>query len=526
MTSPVDRHLIVVERLVDALPADPASADAVAAIAVPLLGSATGASTAWAGPPGARPVRSWTPHPEREPGTSRLDPADLPTTPAQNHALWHGRHVVVILEQGAHRVALLPLEARSANGLRLGLGWLDSTRSGPPPPDRVLRVATTLLQRHVHQAAAAARHQWPPEALHALPGIMGLIDLGGRTAAIFGGDLETRFGLRHSDVVERPRRLLEVVSPHDRGTLTRAWRRIVRGQRVRVVVRCRATSIDGRARQLRVVMERVAGGVAMIAVDVTGDRPLGSRLDATWEEEIAAAHRAKTTLRRFSHNVRTPLQTMLGFLRLIDRRHVPDAVGGYLDHMTAATRHLQLMAGDLSRQLESARDSTARTAQDLTVISTRIVGWMQPLAMEHDVDLTVVPPSFEVEAWGSEHQITEVLTSLVANAVRYNEPRGGVEVRPFRRGHERGVAVRDSGPGLEPDELVRAFSPFTRLGADAGGGSGLGLPLSRSLAESMGGRIEAESRVGEGSEFRLVLPAVTPPTDLVTDPPGADQSRH
>jgi signal transduction histidine kinase len=94
--------------------------------------------------------------------------------------------------------------------------------------------------------------------------------------------------------------------------------------------------------------------------------------------------------------------------------------------------------------------------------------------------------------------------------VKYNRSSGRVCVRAERReGGRVALVVEDTGPGLTEAQLARLFTPFERLGAQRGPieGTGLGLSLSRQLAQAMNGAIEVDSRPGKGSSFRLVLPA-------------------
>jgi signal transduction histidine kinase/CheY-like chemotaxis protein len=105
-------------------------------------------------------------------------------------------------------------------------------------------------------------------------------------------------------------------------------------------------------------------------------------------------------------------------------------------------------------------------------------------------------------------RVRQILAHLIGNAVKYTV-RGRVEVRVERRGADRlAVAVADTGPGLSAEELARAYQPFGRVARTGAGvpGAGLGLSLSRRLAELMGATIEAESAVGVGSCFTLELP--------------------
>jgi CheY-like chemotaxis protein len=134
-------------------------------------------------------------------------------------------------------------------------------------------------------------------------------------------------------------------------------------------------------------------------------------------------------------------------------------------------------------------------------------------AQRHEVRL--MPPEIDPDvgaAWGDETRVRQILTNLLSNAVKYNVRGGQVQVRVSRPGPGQvAFAVRDTGLGMSPAQIEGLFQPFNRLGRETTPveGTGIGLVISRRLAELMGGRLELHSRVGEGSTFVLTLPAVS-----------------
>jgi signal transduction histidine kinase len=147
--------------------------------------------------------------------------------------------------------------------------------------------------------------------------------------------------------------------------------------------------------------------------------------------------------------------------------------------------------------------------------------------LQASVRVTGIPEELIVDA---DHQrLKQVLLNFVSNAIKYNRRGGWVEISAATRGGSCRIVVRDSGPGLRREEMERLFAPFERLSAATSGveGTGLGLALSKSLTEAMGGRIGVHSRVGRGSSFWVELPlrsggAALPTADLVEPPEAAD----
>ncbi len=120
------------------------------------------------------------------------------------------------------------------------------------------------------------------------------------------------------------------------------------------------------------------------------------------------------------------------------------------------------------------------------------------------------------EVVADRQRLSQVLLNLLTNAIKYNHLGGRVTVAVERSDAGRvRIAVRDTGPGIPAAQLELIFQPFERLDAMQSGvdGTGLGLPLARALMKAMGGTLDVESRVGEGSTFWVELPATSAATE-------------
>jgi signal transduction histidine kinase len=129
--------------------------------------------------------------------------------------------------------------------------------------------------------------------------------------------------------------------------------------------------------------------------------------------------------------------------------------------------------------------------------------------------------------WADADRIVQLLTNLIGNAIKFSYPGGTVLVRAAVDNASLVVEVRDQGRGIPQDKLATIFEPFKQVDASDSrqkGGTGLGLTISRSIVQQHGGRIWAESKVGQGSTFTFTLPVLdeTPQQneDLVSRPGG------
>jgi len=239
-------------------------------------------------------------------------------------------------------------------------------------------------------------------------------------------------------------------------------------------------------------------------------------------EAAELSNRAKSDfLSRMSHELRTPLNAMLGFAQLleIDRRnpltagqrpwvaqiqqagwHLLEMINDVLDLSRIDSGNLRLQTGTLDlRELVDA--TTALVASDAAKRGIRISAQLAPEASA---------------VLGDATRVKQILTNLLSNAVKYNIDEGRVHVASRLGGPDLvEVAVTDTGLGMTPEQMEELFRPFNRLGRErtALQGTGIGLVISRRLAELMGGSIRVKSVPGQGSSFILRLPkAIDPDT--------------
>ena len=234
--------------------------------------------------------------------------------------------------------------------------------------------------------------------------------------------------------------------------------------------------------------------------------------------DLTEAHRVERMRRDFvanaSHELRTPLASILGFVETLQGPAREDAA--------ARARFLAIMHGQATRMARLIDDllSLSRIEQhihlrpagqvDLAEIVGQVVDALHPLAEERGARVTVDAPEALVVA-GDRDELVRVVENLVENAIKYGCPRPGdaVVVTLATLAGSAVLTVSDGGPGIAPEHLPRLTERFYRIDAGdsrARGGTGLGLALVKHIVARHRGMLGIDSRLGEGTAFRVTIP--------------------
>jgi signal transduction histidine kinase/CheY-like chemotaxis protein len=224
----------------------------------------------------------------------------------------------------------------------------------------------------------------------------------------------------------------------------------------------------------------------------------------------------KQFLSRVSHELRSPLNTILGFGELLSFSDITAEHRQWMSMMLrAAHQLLQLLDEvlDISR-IEANQLSLSIEAVAVQDVIADALELIRPLALSRGVHLSPPPgPQASQYAAADLERLRQVLLNLLSNAIKYNYPAGKVTVTVDNRPGDRiRISVADTGRGIPEDQLGKLFVPFERLDAAQAGieGTGLGLALSRQLIQTMGGTTGVASTDGQGSIFWIELPAAEP----------------
>ncbi|MFZ5854571.1 MAG: ATP-binding protein [Chloroflexota bacterium] len=264
----------------------------------------------------------------------------------------------------------------------------------------------------------------------------------------------------------------------------------------------------------RRVGERTAELTRALA-ELEAARAAADEARATAEAARAAAdqaNRAKSDfLSRVSHELRTPLNAIIGFAQLLRADDLDPDQSESARQIERAGRHLLRLIDDLIDigRIEGSRLPVSPEPVGVRGMIEEVAGLIAPLATGHGLKVILPDAAPESHVMADRQRLRQVLLNLLSNAVKYNRPGGTVRLTAEPAGADRlRITVVDEGPGLTPAQQARLFAPFDRLGAEASGveGTGLGLALSKALAEQMGGRLGVDSTPGAGSAFWIELP--------------------
>lgn len=243
-------------------------------------------------------------------------------------------------------------------------------------------------------------------------------------------------------------------------------------------------------------------------------------LYAELEERAEHLRRADEIKSRFlshmSHEFRTPLNAVLALSKLLLDRVDGDLTPGQerqVRYIRRSAESLKELIDDLLdlAKVESGKTEVHRSEFTVEHLFRTLRGMMRPLLPSEGVALVFENVANLPPLVSDEGKISQILRNFVSNAIKFTE-RGEVRVSAERGPQDTIIfSVRDTGIGIAPEHHELIFQEFSQIESKAQGrvkGTGLGLPLSRRLAELLGGRVAVESALGEGSTFTLILPRV------------------
>lgn len=237
-----------------------------------------------------------------------------------------------------------------------------------------------------------------------------------------------------------------------------------------------------------------------------------------------------------SHDVRAPLSSIIGYIELLQRSKLTPQQYTYLQNMGFSSRHILALVNDLLdyERLETGQIETHQTPLQLPVFFEEMYGSFEPIAIAKGLgfSLQMKGESYKVYM-GDSVRIRQIVSNLVNNALKFTQ-KGSVTLLVDCNGLEQSpsqlvITVRDTGPGIPPEEKERIFNEFARVsGTEKVEGFGLGLSITSRLVSLLKGAITVESEPGKGSDFIVTLPLElaenqTVPSETKIQPEAAER---
>jgi len=270
------------------------------------------------------------------------------------------------------------------------------------------------------------------------------------------------------------------------------------------------------------------GGRQLIMVnlrDLTERKQAERKLQETnaqLESAKAAAEKANLAKSEFlssmSHELRSPLNAVLGFAQLMECQTPPpsEKQKRSIDQILKAGWHLLSLINEILdlAKIELGKVTMLQESISISEVLQECQAMMEPQAQQREIQVTFPHLDKPLYVRADQTKVKQVMLNLLSNAIKYNRVGGAVMVECAMSGTNRlRVSVKDTGVGLAPEQLAQLFQPFNRLGQESGTqeGTGIGLVVTKRLVELMGGVIGFESSVGVGSVFWFELPASSAP---------------
>ena len=424
--------------------------------------------------------------------------------------------------------------AFDVGGKRRYLSSLITREDGSNEERVFLLYMLDVTERRLAERAVAERQRELGAITAASPDVIAVVSADLRVSFISEA-VASLSGRRAADVAGSA--IGDALHDDDRSSLIDAVRAVMSGAAEDFTIRVRSRHTSGRwlvleAHGRPLLGDDGAPGAAVVVLRDISDRIALEAALVEARDAADAASRAKSDfLSRMSHELRTPLNVVLGFTQLLQMEQLPEEQASWVNQVLRAGRHLLDLINEV---LDIARIESGALALSPEPVSLRdVVGdtveSMRPIAAANDISIDFLIEGDDLFVLADRQRIKQVLLNLIANAVKYNRPRGTVLVT-CKAGDDGTTELRvsDTGIGIASEHIERLFVPFDRLGAEQSAieGTGVGLPLSLRLVQAMEGDLSVESTPGEGSTFTVTLPSARAPGDLEADAAIADAERQ
>ncbi|WP_119070663.1 sensor histidine kinase [Aggregatilinea lenta] len=313
---------------------------------------------------------------------------------------------------------------------------------------------------------------------------------------------EHRFGYTRDELLTLDLDRLEV-QPSDSGTPNLVWESSFSGTRV---YECFYRRKDGSLVSVEVSSRFSTFGEQSVLVNFVRDNSYRKKIEAEREQLIAELDAFAHTV---AHDLKNPLGLIQGYANMLSTEFEDlslTEVMQYLDNIELGVDKMVTLIDELLLFASVRRqDSVPSVPIEMKPIVAEAMGRLRWIIQDHDAEI-IVPDTWPL-AWGYPAWIEEVWTNYLSNAIKYGGTPPRVELGATVLDDTRvRFWVRDNGGGIAESDLSRLFKQFIRLGDMRVTGHGLGLSIVSRIIDKLGGTVEVESTIGEGSTFSFTLP--------------------
>jgi len=218
-----------------------------------------------------------------------------------------------------------------------------------------------------------------------------------------------------------------------------------------------------------------------------------------------------------SHQLRTPITSLQGYLELLVKDRVPDPVirTEFIARAYEDTKRLAVLVNDLldSFRWESGFFQVTLENIDLCDLLQNSLEAVKGLAQSKNISLELTLPQKSLLIKADPHLLEQVLTNLLSNAIKFSEKDRPILLDAKKKEDHITVSVTDQGPGISAEDQAKLFAKFYQgdtAAKRAGVGSGLGIYIAKKIVEAHGGQINVESEIGKGTTFSFTIPWSNP----------------